>query len=92
MGKGDGKTLALLTAAYPREQITVGNLARLFERADKAAPLARLSRRAPPREARPARAGPRPPRRDGISSAYSHAGQATGAWTWERQDQNSSLT
>ena len=33
MGKGDGKTLALLTAAYPREQITTGNLARLFERA-----------------------------------------------------------
>ena len=39
LGKGDGKTLALLTAAYPREQITVGNSARLFERAVKAAPL-----------------------------------------------------
>ena len=38
MGKGDGKTLALLTAAYPREQITVGNFARLFERAVKTAP------------------------------------------------------
>ena len=33
MGKDDGKTLALLTAAYPREQITAGNFARLFERA-----------------------------------------------------------
>jgi hypothetical protein len=43
MGKGDGKTLALLTAAYPREQITTGNLARLFERAVKAAPMAQLS-------------------------------------------------
>ena len=35
MGKDDGKTLALLTAAYPREQITAGNFARLFERAVK---------------------------------------------------------
>lgn len=52
MGKGDGKTLALLTAAYPREQITTGNFARLFERAveqpgtagHKAAPSAPLAR------------------------------------------------
>ena len=33
MGKGDGQTLALLTAAYPREQVHAGNFARLFERA-----------------------------------------------------------
>jgi len=31
--EGDGKTLALLTAAYPREQIVAGDFARLFERA-----------------------------------------------------------
>jgi len=30
MGDGDGKTLALLTAAYPREQIVAGDFARLF--------------------------------------------------------------
>ena len=35
MGEGDGKTLALLTAAYPREQIAAGDFARLFERAVK---------------------------------------------------------
>ena len=33
MGEGDGKTLALLTAAYPREQIVAGDFARLFEHA-----------------------------------------------------------
>ena len=33
IGEGDGKTLALLTAAYPREQIVAGDFARLFERA-----------------------------------------------------------
>jgi WD40 repeat protein len=31
IGEGDGKTLALLTAAYPREQIRAGDFARLFE-------------------------------------------------------------
>lgn len=31
IGEGDGKTLALLTAAYPREQIVAGDFARLFE-------------------------------------------------------------
>jgi WD40 repeat protein len=31
MGEGAGKTLALLTAAYPREQIVAGDFARLFE-------------------------------------------------------------
>ena len=33
MGEGDGKTLALLTAAYPREQVVAGDFARLFEHA-----------------------------------------------------------
>src|SRR5215471_18279702 len=33
IGEGDGKTLALLTAAYPREQIMAGDFARLFSRA-----------------------------------------------------------
>ena len=33
MGEGAGKTLALLTAAYPREQIVAGDFARLFEHA-----------------------------------------------------------
>jgi len=31
MGEGDGKTLAVLTAAYPREQIVAGDFARLFK-------------------------------------------------------------
>ena len=35
MGDGDGKTLALLTAAYPREQIVAGDFARLFASAVK---------------------------------------------------------
>jgi len=35
LGEGDGKTLALLTAAYPREQIVAGDFARLFARAVK---------------------------------------------------------
>jgi WD40 repeat protein len=33
IGEGDGKTLGLLTAAYPREQIVAGDFARLFEHA-----------------------------------------------------------
>lgn len=33
MGEGDGKTLALLTAAYPREQIVAGDFSRLFAHA-----------------------------------------------------------
>src|SRR5229473_6549919 len=33
IGAGGGKTLALLTAAYPREQIVAGDFARLFEHA-----------------------------------------------------------
>ena len=33
MGEGDGRTLAVLTAAYPREQIVAGDFARMFERA-----------------------------------------------------------
>jgi WD40 repeat protein len=33
VGEGGGKTLALLTAAYPREQIVAGDFARLFTRA-----------------------------------------------------------
>jgi WD40 repeat protein len=33
IGEGDGKTLAVLTAAYQREQIVAGDFARLFERA-----------------------------------------------------------
>jgi WD40 repeat protein len=33
IGDGDGKTLALLTAAYPREQIVAGDFAQLFEHA-----------------------------------------------------------
>jgi len=35
MEEGDGKTLALLTAAYPREQIVAGDFARLFATAVK---------------------------------------------------------
>jgi WD40 repeat protein len=35
MGDGDGKTLAVLTAAYPREQIVAGDFARLFASAVK---------------------------------------------------------
>ena len=31
MGESDGKTLAVLTAAYPREQIVAGDFARLFK-------------------------------------------------------------
>ena len=33
IGEGDGKTLAVLTAAYPRQQIMAGDFARLFEHA-----------------------------------------------------------
>jgi WD40 repeat protein len=35
LGEGEGKTLALLTAAYPREQIVAGDFARLFASAVK---------------------------------------------------------
>ena len=33
MAEGDGKILAVMTAAYPREQIRAGDFAELFERA-----------------------------------------------------------